>query len=512
MSLKTDYAAGDPLPAEDVNNIVGAILQNTHNVIELFLENFFAAKVTAFNGLFFDGFSDETKADSDKTTLAADASSGQNELIIQAGDAALFDLLKEYIIFDATNKEAIEVASKVTGFAEQVDQSLATNIRQTASQTTTNDRFAQTFKVGTGLGGNLTEVTVELDSGSTPTLSFQVEIQTLSSGRPSGTVLTNGSSSIEPFFDGDVTFTFATPPVLVAGVSYAIVIIPQAADALGWRMRGAGSSDTLYPDGEAFGSNTAGSTWENTAEDTNNSSITSVNDLRFETKMQLDEKLILTGNLTNSYVATDDIQRSTVNFDAGGKKIDFTGINVGDDKEIVYYSEIQSFQTPKASARLWVVRNFTAQFNLDAGISGGATTLTILGDQTGKFANGDIIDISTSDNLIRERKTLTAVPSFGGGVTTLTFSATANAFTTADFVERVDVIPKLSIVNKDAQESFIAMIHVRSIVDFTNSEVEDEYSFEAGTANEDVIAKLDLTREDVSLIPFAKRLGVTFSE
>jgi len=43
-------------------------------------------------------------------------------------------------------------------------------------------------------------------------------------------------------------------------------------------------------------------------------------------------------------------------------------------------------------------------------------------------------------------------------------------------------------------------------------QVEDEYSFAPGTPNEDVVVKLDLTREDVTLIPEAKRLGVTLNE
>jgi len=148
---------------------------------------------------------------------------------------------------------------------------------------------------------------------------------------------------------------------------------------------------------------------------------------------------------------------------------------------------------------------------LASAISSGATTLTITGDETGKFANGDTIDISTSDNLVRERKTLTATPSFAGGVTTLTFtSAISNAsgFGTSAFVERVDVIPKISIVNKDAVESFLPITFKQSIVDFTNSEVEDEYNFFPSTPNEDVTVKLEMTRQDITLIPIAKRLGV----
>ncbi len=511
MALKTTHAAGEAIKAEDMNDTVKGVLQNAHNIFELFLENFFAAKVTAFLGLFFDGFSDTTKGDTAATTLAANASSGQNELIIQPGDAVNFDLLKEYIIFDGTNKEAIEVASKVIGFAEVVDQQQTRAVDITGFvKNSTSEWTAQVFKPA--LTGVLTEVLLRMKVGTTLTADFRVTIQGVSAGKPDGVIVTNGISntiSLSSFFDEnfDMIFTFATPPSLTAETDFAIVIETIAYTAGDWRMRGSAQAQGLpspYTRGASFDTINSGSSWTPTTNTTD--------DLRFITKMEADEKLILTGNLTNSYVTTDDVQRSTVNFDTGNKLIDSVGTDVGDDKELVYYSEIQSFQTPMESVRLWVTRNFSAQFNLDAGISGGATTLTILGDQTGKFASGDIIDISTSDNLVRERKTLTAVPSFGGGVTTLTFSATVNAFTTSDFVERVDVIPQVSIVNKDAQESFNAMVFIGSIVDFANSEVEDEYSFLAGTPNEDFITKLVLSREDVSLVPEAKRLGVTLNE
>jgi len=569
--LKTNHAASDPILAADMNSVVELAILNSHNIIELYLENFFAAKTTPFNGLFFDGFSDTAKADTAATTLTAGASSGQK--ILTVADSSVFKAGQEINIFDTTNLDVKTIDT--------------------------------------------------IDSGT---------------------------------------------------------------------------------------------------------------------------QITLNENLDNTYISTDDVQRSTVNFDGAGKKIDFTGIDVGDDKKVIYYSKLQSFQTAMREVRLWVVRNFTAQFNLKTGISGGATSLDIDGDQTGKFATGDIVDISTIDNLLRERKTLTNVvgntanthtidversssqflsasdsaslsitgditfeawvnvetaptegQQFGimskqgtgdfgyefryrleGGVfkltftfysnasgatasqfevsgaaadlgtgtwvhlacavdvsvpsatiyidgvaqttntlisaatsifdnssdyqigatrdgatdfffdgkiddvrlwsvirtgteiadnrslelvgnetsleayhplnnslldrtannndltnngsavfqsadlpfttgltvvdTTLSFSATDNAFGTSDFVERVDVLPEISVVNKDGDESLVSLTFEQSIVDFANSEAEDEYLFETVTPNEDVIIKLELTREDTSLVPFAKRLGVVLIE
>lgn len=180
-----------------------------------------------------------------------------------------------------------------------------------------------------------------------------------------------------------------------------------------------------------------------------------------------------------------------------------------------YKSILTTFQQAKKSLHLWVTRNFSNRFNLAASISSGATTLTIAGDQTGRFANGDTIDIYDSNNFVRERKTLTATPSFGSGVTTLTFTTSivnAGGFSTSAFIERVDVLPKVSLVDFGTSESFGSLTYVSSVLDPVNSEVEDEYTYTQGTAQEDFKAKLELSRKDISLLVYAKRLGVSLTD
>ena len=75
------WAIGDPLIAEDLNKTDpetdGRLTQAEFNILQLYFENFFAAQVTPFQGLIFDGFSDTSKADVDATTLFEAASSGQ---------------------------------------------------------------------------------------------------------------------------------------------------------------------------------------------------------------------------------------------------------------------------------------------------------------------------------------------------------------------------------------------------------------------------------------------------
>jgi len=193
----------------------------------------------------------------------------------------------------------------------------------------------------------------------------------------------------------------------------------------------------------------------------------------------------------------------------------FVIINTAAVKTAHYYTKRNLFQANIALSELWVVRNFASRFNLASSIAQGATTLTITGDKTAEFANGDTIDIYKSTNEVRERKTLTATPTFGAGVTTLTFTtaiAVVGGFATSAFVERVDVLPKMSVVDGAANENPVAMTYVKSIVDFTNSEVEDEYTLTPGTPETDVTIKLSITRNTAAVVPYAKRLGATLHD
>jgi hypothetical protein len=156
----------------------------------------------------------------------------------------------------------------------------------------------------------------------------------------------------------------------------------------------------------------------------------------------------------------------------------------------------------------------SGDLNLKASIVVGATTLKIAGDQTGRFSDGDTIDIYDENNFVRERKTISGTPTFLAGETTITFTSAivnSSGFDTNAIVERVDVIPKVSLVNRDASENFAALTFNRSEVDFVNGEVEDEYELTLGTGEEDLVVQLILTRNDTALTPFAKRLGVVLN-
>ncbi|MDP2648144.1 MAG: hypothetical protein Q8P35_02805, partial [Candidatus Yanofskybacteria bacterium] len=95
--------------------------------------------------------------------------------------------------------------------------------------------------------------------------------------------------------------------------------------------------------------------------------------------------------------------------------------------------------------------------------------------------------------------------------TTLTFTPSISSdsgFDTSAFVERVDVTPQVSLVNKGSADNFANLTYKNSIVDFSNNEVKDEYEYVASQAEEDFKVKLNLTRNDTSLTPYAKKVMV----
>ena len=575
MTLKTTHAAGEPIKADDMNSTVKAVLQNAHNIFELFLENFFASKITPFLGLFFDGFSDTTKADTTATTLTAGASSGQailtvasttgfkvghninifdgtnlDEKVIQSIDSAVQitlttnldntyvstdDVQRSTVNFDTTNK-LIDFAGTDVGDDKKVTYFSKLQSFQTAMAS------VRLWVVRNIIGGNTHSIDLELSSSQylsiTDAAQTGLDISTdmtmeiwanfetfpVSSGQYIGmakyTATGNqrqymfalgneagGDVFIRALFSDDGTgpntinfqsdSSLATLGVGLGEWHHYAVTFDASADAV-----------IMYLDGVVVANSVLGGVFADTIHDGTGD---------FTIGAQGDVSNFFDGKIDDVRV-WDDIRTPTEISENKDRTV-----NPANEPNLVSNWLLDNNLLDETSNNNTLTNNNSAVFSIDvpyagthlnlaSGISGGATTLTIAGDQTGGFANGDIIDISTSDNLIRERKTLTATPSFGGGVTTLTFSATVSAFTTADFVERVDLLPEISVVDKDDAESFNTMTHIKSIVDFDNLEVEDEYSFEPSMPNEDVIVKLDLTREDVSLNPEAKRLGVSLNE
>lgn len=181
------------------------------------------------------------------------------------------------------------------------------------------------------------------------------------------------------------------------------------------------------------------------------------------------------------------------------------------------YSTQNTYQSVKItnqqdyrSANLWVTRNITSSYNL--GSANNGAIIIINGDVTGEFAQNDTVELRTADNTKRERFTITAIDynTTNAGKTTITLSGTpTNTYGTADFIERVDVLPEISMVNTGLPENFQAMTWVKSVAN-NDGTIEDEYTHSVSNEAHDVVVKLNLTRNDTSKNVFAKLLAVSF--
>lgn len=122
--------------------------------------------------------------------------------------------------------------------------------------TATYTEIGQGFKVG--LTTTVTKVKLWLKKTGTPggTDTVTLEIQTDSSGKPSGSVVTNGTSAAVDISDtitttyAWVTFTFAVNPTLTAGTQYHLVLTGAFTISdtayISW---GADNYDVVYPNG-----------------------------------------------------------------------------------------------------------------------------------------------------------------------------------------------------------------------------------------------------------------------
>jgi hypothetical protein len=509
----TNLNKTDPETDTRLTSAEGRISQAEYNIFELYLENYFAGKSTPYNGMIFDGFSDTTKADQTSTTLSAQANAAQ--AILTVGSTTGFKAGHNIAIYSGPQSSGPLYAGTVADdagigsiawsgptSAQGAGDSTCASATVTGAQIThylkaTN--FGFNIPAGVTIKGILVEVKSAGDSESADNIvDYAVRIVksgTIGSTDKSSRTSPNGWGGAGCAGSGFTSYggstdlwgeTWTISDINSVNFGFAIAAKHGTVES--------GNNRTAFVDAIRITVY-----YENT---------------NYEEKVvqSVDSgtQLTLTSNLANTYPSGSSVKRNTVTIDTTNKKITPTS-NVGNGKKFNYFTKLNSFQQAMASSRLWMVRNWTARFNPASAVSAAATSLTIAGDQTTKFAVGDTIDIYSSDNLKRERKTLTAV-SYSAPNTTLSWSGgLTNSYATSDYVERVDTLPKISIVDKNANESFAAMTYKKSIVDFTNNEVEDEYDYTPATPNEDVVLKLEMTRNDTALSPYAKRLGSTLN-
>jgi hypothetical protein len=105
-------------------NIQSQVDQNSENITKLYLENYYAGKVTPYDGLMFDGFSDTLKADIESQPLSANANSGQKVVVTSL--ASLFREGQEVIVRDSVGAE-VNVIDTIVGTSVTMVNNLANN-------------------------------------------------------------------------------------------------------------------------------------------------------------------------------------------------------------------------------------------------------------------------------------------------------------------------------------------------------------------------------------------------
>lgn len=132
-----------------------------------------------------------------------------------------------------------------------------------------DDKLAQSFEVSGEQ--NIKTVDLQLKKVGSPTGDLSLEIQTDSGGEPSGTPVTNGTATVvdESTLStsyGDITFTFATAPVLSDATTYWLVLsTDRSASETNYVAWGADGSSPSYADGEMMSE--VSSTWSAESKD-----------------------------------------------------------------------------------------------------------------------------------------------------------------------------------------------------------------------------------------------------
>lgn len=472
MSLRNNYVAGEQLPAVDMNSIVDAIFTLDHNVLELFLQAYFDGKGVPYTGLFFDGFSDSLK-----TGSLVDAEITNNKVKII--DNVITPITLEYLVI-AGGGGAGGIPDQpgggggAGGYRTATGYSLgSTSVPITvgaggAAHIQGSDSVFDTItSVGGGRGGSKTGVNAGEAGGSGG--SGGGGSQNGGGGSGTGGQGNSGGAGGNPSGGGSggggggaggsgANGSGNNGGNGGNGLSSSITGTPITRAGGGGGKGETGLGGTNGTGGSGGGGTNGGAGTANTGSGgggNNGVGGSGVVILRFLTSAVQSS---MGGTITTDGLFTIHTFNSSGTFTwtplAGSSTLTGTWISIK-----------TTFQQAKKSLKLWVVRNFSARFNLGASIASGATTLTIAGDQTSKFANTNTIDIYDANNFVRERKTLNAVPSFAAGFTTLTFTpaiVNASGFGTSAFVERVDVKPQVSLVDLGAGDSFADLTYNKS--------------------------------------------------
>lgn len=178
--------------------------------------------------------------------------------------------------------------------------------------------------------------------------------------------------------------------------------------------------------------------------------------------------------------------------------------------EGTYITLVEPHQIDKQFVIFEVTRNWTARYNLDSAITADTKTVKINGDKTAQFAVGDTVDIYDTNNYERERKIITAIDYnvTTASKTTITINSPfVNSYLTTAYIERVDILPMVSITESVALEEHQKLDWRGSEV--SGSYVTDYYTYKASEGGTYCYFILYFSVNDISLDPKCSNFKVT---
>lgn len=383
-----NWVAGEEVTATKLNDLNptadARISKAEHNILELYLENYFAGKNTPFQGLMFDGFSDTAKSLSESGSMLSAAAGQPNVNMLTNGDRDAFSIGDLVHIYDSVHQEIKSVINKITGSNTAFSESDLNSFGFT--QSSPNATFADGGVVSGKRRVNISfnpnslwenasfSKTFNVVNGTTYTISFN---KNLVSGTP-----TNA--------------WWISTSVIVDGVTKTTV--------------GGDINGTITVTAVASGSTMTVQIRFFTQLNAPTSNF--VVDMDTFAATNPVPQLVMDSNLANSY-GSGYVKTVSATIDTGGKQLAFPA-GVGDGKRVIYQMLPATFSQIMASVKLWIARKITVALNPNGSVAAGATTIAQQGT-TGSFATGDTIDIYTADKTVRERKTLSNVVESGGG-------------------------------------------------------------------------------------------------
>jgi len=394
--LKNTYAIGEGLPAADLNTIVNLILQNSHNIEELYMENYIASKATPYQGLFFDAFSDTTKAESTAnagTNVAGTA--GQTKFTVNSdAELANFSAGDLIIIGDGSNQEINTVTGKASNVVESNLASFAFSTTKPAnwsdsglvnSNTQRRIQSAWNSPVGGDSSiGTLSKAASGLTIGATYTLTL------------------NCAWTAAASFGNDFTIE-----IKIGGVQAAAYTTPYGGGSYNF-------STTFVP--TTSNPTIQVNVYDNYSSNNNANWIWTFSFSNFQ--LTLGNSVFVQNALANTYSGGTAKKTSTA-IDTTNKKITMTA---GWKKDL-YQSKETTFSQDMAGINAWLMRTNAEQYTPTGAAAQGATTVGTR-VTSGTFAAGDVIELYNATTKYRERKTISGV-SVGSDGAAAAFDATA---------------------------------------------------------------------------------------